>query len=233
MVRGTRGVRGALEGGRVWTKLPRWEPRAETQRRQAGSWEQRWRAQGRGLWLLPSEGARQEHQGFRSEEASYGPQCLGARSPGRKAATPQGPVAWVVGPRGRETRSSPQRAGGGQGCGPAPQSESWGQILPPPPRALPSPWKGLPAPCVSECVRARGVLRKGRFPFQWGYFWLCCAVTVETARARFSVETSFSRAMYTEQAARKPPPLPPVGCECCLPLPAHPSPLSLPGLPFF
>lgn len=84
---------------------------------------------------------------------------------------------------------------------PSPTVRVLGANPPTPTRSPPQSLEGPPSTSVtgSECVRARGVLRKGRFPFHWGYFWLCCAVTVETARARFSVETSFSRAMYTSR----------------------------------
>lgn len=82
----------------------------------------------------------------------------------------------------------------------------------------------------SEYARACGALRRGCFPFQCGYFWLCscshcgnCTCPVQCGNM-----ASFPRKMYTEQAARKLL----VGCEClpaCLPThPTSPSPLSLP-----
>lgn len=65
----------------------------------------------------------------------------------------------------------------------------------------------------SECARASGALRKGCFPFQWGYFWLCsCSHCGNcTCPLQCGNMTSFPRMMYTKQAARK---LLLIGCEC-------------------
>lgn len=114
-------------------------------------------------------------------------------------------------PRGRSTHLFPLlRARLQEVCTPSLQQALGGPLTKDPSE---TPMPAVHSDGESECARANRTLRKGCFPFQWGYFWLCsCSHCGNcTCPLQCGNMTSFPRMMYTKQAARK---LLLIGCEC-------------------